>query len=227
MTGEDVARRVREGGWFAVAVTHSSYAAEHATPDNQRLEFLGDAVLQLTVSDLLYRRYPDLDEGRLTRFRIALVRQESLARRGRALGLGRLLRVGNGREAARLAQRESVLCDTFEAVLGALFLEDGFAAARDFVAQQVEAELAVLGDTPWLVDPKAALAERLQAAGHPVPTYRVLGRSGPDHAPRFEVGAYDGDEELARGSGANKRAAEEAAAAAVLGRDGGEPLVRG
>lgn len=217
MTGNDVAERVAKGGWFATAVTHPSYANEHPVAHNQRLEFLGDAVLQLTVSELLYRRFPDLDEGELTRFRAALVRQESLARRGRALGLGPLLRVGHGKGVDALQDQDSVLCDTYEAVLGALYLEDGFEAAHRFVAAEVEAEMAEFGEAPWLADPKSALQAALQAQGR-MPAYRVLSREGPDHKPSFEVGVYDGETELGRGSGASKRAAEEAAAKDAMRR---------
>jgi ribonuclease-3 len=217
MTRADVARRVRDGGLFAQAVTHPSYANDHGLADNQRLEFLGDAVLQLTVSDLLYRRFPKLDEADLTRLRAALVRQASLARRGRALGLGSLVRLSQGEQAKALQDQDSVLCDTYEAVLGALFLEDGFEAARAFVATEVEAELAELGEAPWRADPKSVLLYALQAQGRQ-PEYRVLARRGPDHKPTFEVAVYDGERELGRGEGPSKRAAEEAASRQALER---------
>lgn len=211
MTVGELRRRIGGGGLFAQAVTHPSYANEHGLADNQRLEFLGDAVLQLTVSDLLFARFPGLDEAELTRFRAALVREESLARRGRALALGTMLRLSPGEQSEALKDQDSVLCDTYEAVLGALYLEDGFEAARTFVAAEVEAEMAELGDAPWRADPKSALLYALQAVGRQ-PLYRVLGRTGPDHRPVFEVAVYDGETELGRGVAGSKRAAEEDAA---------------
>ena len=217
MNADDVARRVAEGGLFRQAVTHPSYANEHGLEDNQRLEFLGDAVLQLTVSELLYRRFGALDEAELTRFRAALVREESLARRGRALGLGELLRLSPGEQSRALKDQDSVLCDTFEAVLGALYLEEGFEAARDFVSAQVEAEMKELGDAPWRADPKSALLYALQALGRQ-PAYRVLERTGPDHRPTFEVAVYDGEQRLGSGRAGSKRAAEEAASRDALAR---------
>ncbi|MCL6595318.1 MAG: ribonuclease III [Firmicutes bacterium] len=218
VTGGEIAARVRGGGLFLTAVTHPSYAHERGAPDNQRLEFLGDAVLQLVVSDLLFRRFPALEEAELTRFRAALVRQEALARRGRALGLGRLLRLGQGEQAQSLRDQDSTLCDTFEAVVAALYLEDGLEAARAFIAAEMEAEMAELGEAPWRADPKSVLLYALQAAGRH-PAYRVVGREGPDHRPMFEVAVYDGERELGRGRGASKRAAEEAAAHAALEAD--------
>lgn len=215
MTPGEVARRVAGGGLFRQAVTHPSYANEHRLEDNQRLEFLGDAVLQLTVSDLLFRRYGALDEAELTRFRAALVREEALAGRARALGLGGLLRLSPGEQSRALKDQDSVLCDTFEAVVGALYLEEGFEAALAFVATEVEAEMAELGDAPWRADPKSALLYALQAVGRQ-PTYRVLGRSGPDHRPTFEVAVYDADRQLGAGTAGSKRAAEEAAARDAL-----------
>jgi ribonuclease III len=217
MTADEVRERVRGGGLFRQAVTHPSYANEHGLADNQRLEFLGDAVLQLTVSDLLYSRFSDLDEAELTRFRAALVREESLARRGRALGLGALLRLSPGEQSLALKDQDSVLCDTFEAILGALYLEEGFEAARAFVRTEVEAEMAELGEAPWRADPKSALLYALQAVGRQ-PSYRVLTRSGPDHRPTFEVAVYDGERELGTGSAGSKRAAEEAASRDALAR---------
>jgi len=215
VTPEELRRRVRQGGVFAQAVTHPSYANERGIADNQRLEFLGDAVLQLTVSEILYRRFPHLREGELTRFRAALVREAALAARGRALELGSLLRLGTGEPQKALRDQDSILCDTYEAVIGALFLEDGFDAVRAFVAAEVDAETEALGAAPWLADPKTVLQESLQEKGR-VPTYRVLRVEGPDHRPQFEVAAFDGEQELGRGVGRSKRLAEEAAAKAAL-----------
>lgn len=219
MTPDDLRTRVQRGGVFAQAVTHPSYANERGIPDNQRLEFLGDAVLQLTVSELLYRRFPQLREGELTRFRAALVREPALAARGRALRLGTLIRLGAGEPQKALREQDSILCDTYEAVVGALFLEDGFEVAREFVAREVDAEIEEIGAAPWLADPKTVLQESLQERGR-VPTYRVLRVEGPDHRPQFEVAAFDGDEELGRGVGRSKRLAEEAAAKAALNAHG-------
>jgi len=215
LTADEIARRAQAGGAIAQAFVHPSYAHEHGVEDNQRLEFLGDAVLQMTVSEILYRRFPRLDPAQLTRFRITLVRQEALARRGRALALGEVLRTGRGKDQGALSGRESVLCDTFEALLAGIFLEDGLEAARAFVEENVEAELAALGAAPWVVDAKTALQRPLERKGRR-PQYRVLERRGPDHRPVFTVGVYDGERELARAEGPSKQAAEEAAARRAL-----------
>lgn len=216
MSPDEVRKRIQAGGVFAQAVSHPSFANERGIADNQRLEFLGDAVLQLTVSELLYRRFPHLREGELTRFRAALVREPALAARGRALRLGALIRLGAGEPQKALRDQDSILCDTYEAVIGALFLEDGFDVARAFVATEVDAEIEEIGAAPWLADPKTVLQESLQERGR-VPSYHVLRVEGPDHRPQFEVAALDGDVELGRGVGRSKRLAEEAAAKAALG----------
>jgi ribonuclease-3 len=217
VTPEELRQWVAAGGLFLTAVTHPSYAHEHGVDDNQRLEFLGDAVLQLFVSEMLYHRFPTLREGELTRLRAALVRQASLARRARALGLGEVLRLGSGEPREGLREQDSVLSDTYEAVVGALFLTAGYEATRRFVAREVEEELQELGSEPWRADPKTALQEALQEMGR-VPTYRVLRTEGPHHHPRFEVAAYDGEVELGRGQGRSKRLAEEEAARDALRR---------
>jgi ribonuclease-3 len=215
VTRERLRRRVAESPLMRQAFTHPSYANERKVPDNQRLEYLGDAVLQLTVSDLVFRRFPNLAEGALSRLRAALVREESLARRAERLGMGELLRVGSGEDQAALRTLPSVLCDTYEAMIGVLYLEDGFEATRAFVAAEVEEELAELGDRPWLADPKTALQEALQRLGR-LPVYRVVAATGPAHRPLFTVVVEDAGRELGRGSGPSKKAAEEEAARHAL-----------
>ena len=210
----------RDPSLFQLALTHRSYCNEHgldAAHSYERLEFLGDAVLQLITSDHLYRRFPDADEGRLTKDRVSLVRREALAGAASRLRLGEYLRVGRGVEASGDRNQDKVLADVFEAVVAAVYLDQGLEAARRFVKRHLAQELAEIAlSGPPLDNPKSRLQELLQEQGRPTPSYRVAGRKGPDHDPVFTVEAVIGGEVIGAGRGRKKSDAERAAASDAL-----------
>ena len=197
----------------ARALTHRSYGAEH----NERLEFLGDAVLNLAVSDLLYERFAGSDEGDLTRVRAHLVREDSLHRVALTLGLPGVLRLSEGEARGGGAQRPSILADAVEALIGAAFLDGGFAAARE-VTRRLFGELILSTETDnWRKDAKTELQEWLQARRLPVPAYRIAATRGEKHAQTFEVECAVEALGLAeRGEGRSRRAAEQEAARRLL-----------
>jgi ribonuclease-3 len=197
------------------ALTHPSFANESRAKDNQRLEFLGDAVLGLCVSELLAGAYPEADEGELTRMRSALVNAGALARWGRERGLGDCLAMGRGACSGAERDQTNVLADAVEAVVAAVYAGHGLDAARALVREVTRGgldEVSRLGAR----DPKSALQERVQAAGEAAPRYRVLASLGPAHDPTFEVEVFVGETALARGTGKSKRTAERAAAARAI-----------
>jgi ribonuclease-3 len=200
---------------LAEALTHPSYSNETGAPDNQRLEFLGDAVLGLSVSEMLLAAHPDADEGTLTRMRAALVNAEALARWGRSVGINASLALGRGARASGDRDQTNVIADAVEAVVAAIYDAHGIAAARRLVEDVVREPMA---DAARLMgrDPKSALQERVQAFGLPAPVYRVIDARGPKHEPEFEVEAFVGDRLISRGAGRSKRIAERAAAEAAL-----------
>jgi ribonuclease-3 len=198
------------------ALTHSSYANETGDPDNQRLEFLGDAVLGLCVSEFLSAARPTANEGTLTRMRSALVNAEALARWGRARGLADCLAMGKGARTGGDRDQINVLADAVEAIVAAVYEARGLAGARALVAD-ITGEALQGGDLVDVRDPKSTLQELVQAAGYgEPPQYRVVSVAGLAHDPTFEVCVLAGDEVLGTGSGRSKRAAERAAAAAAL-----------
>ena len=205
--------RIRE------ALVHRSYVNEHRTagPHNERLEFLGDAVLDLVVAETLMERLPDAAEGELTQRRAALVNERNLAGTARELGLGRALRLGRGEEQNNGRDRSSILADAFEAVVGAVYLDGGYAAARRVALTWLGVAVEEVVSRREIGDVKTALQERLHAAGAPPPDYRVVAVEGPDHDPSFEVEAASGDRPLGRGRGRSKKDAEKAAARRSLG----------
>jgi ribonuclease-3 len=203
------------------ALTHASFGHEKRQhiPDNQRLEFLGDAVLQLTVTEELYRRFPQLPEGRLTPLRAQLVNRHHLQVLALALGLGDHLILGRGEENSQGRQRGSILADAVEAVLGAVFLEAGWAGARAIILRLLEPALAAMAEESIeqkTANPKGALQEKLQAEGDNPPLYRCLAESGPAHARIYEVVVEWQGRELGRGLGASKKEAEIRAAEVAL-----------
>lgn len=200
---------------FAEALTHPSYANESSEPDNQRLEFLGDAVLGLCVSELLARTRPEADEGTLTRMRSGLVNAEALARWARAENIGEAIALGRGARAGSEREQTNVLADAVEALVACVYDAHGLEGARKLVEQVVKEpiqEVERLGSR----DPKSLLQEQVQARGLPAPTYRVKGMRGPQHDPTFEVEVLVGDDVVGVGEGRSKRVAERAAAMAAL-----------
>jgi ribonuclease-3 len=210
--------RFRDRNLLQTALTHPSVAAdaEHAPPTNQRLEFLGDAVLGLILSQALYERYPGYEEGRLTKARARLVNRRTLAERARAIDLGLYLVLSAGEERLGGRQRLSALADAYEAVLGALYLDAGLEVARQFVLREFGPLLARVEDLPWPDNPKGDLQELLQASSANPPEYRLVSVSGPDHARVFECAVWHEGRELGRGKGPSKKAAETEAALEAL-----------
>jgi ribonuclease-3 len=200
------------------ALTHSSYANEHRTErvrDNQRLEFLGDAVLDICVSEMLLEKLPDADEGILSRAYGALVNGESLARWARDNGVAHALRVGKGAAATGISERTNVLADTVEAIVAAVYLDGGLPEARRVSSLILSAALADLTELSRR-DPKTALQELVQAGGGPAPAYRLLSVEGPDHDRHFLMAVEVSGKQLAEGRGRTKKLAEQAAASAAL-----------
>lgn len=205
------------------ALTHRSYAFEFAAPDvvsNERLEFLGDAVLELISSDLLYRHFAKAQEGELTNMRAALVRGSTLAQFARHLRLGPHLRLGRGEETTGGRDRDLLIASAFEAVLGALYLDGGIRAARALAEPLLRDELSKITEGKAIKDAKSRLQELAQARLGITPSYRVLSEVGPSHDRTFEVEVLIGELAAARGSGRNKRQAEQHAAAAALADEG-------
>jgi ribonuclease-3 len=201
---------------FEEALTHPSFANEQRTArHNQRLEFLGDSVLGFCVSQLLWTRFPDADEGVLTRMRAQLVNAEALAAWARKEELAHVLRLGRGAGAAGLRDSTNVLADAVEAIIAAVYLDVGLEAARAACERVVADELQAL-ESDGARDPKSELQERLQAIGGDAPTYELIETGGPAHQRWFKVGVSQGQRRLAEGSGRSKRAAERAAATEAL-----------
>lgn len=201
-----------------MALTHPSYGAEHGVEHYQRLEFLGDAVLELAVSRFLYAECPDLPEGRLTRIRAALVREESLYEAARGFGLGQMVRLSAGEERSGGRDKPSILSDVMEAVIAATYLDGGIDAAFELVRRALGERLLHpdIGDDP--LDYKTRLQELVQQDGGPTPTYEMVSQGGPPHLPRFSMRVMLGDEEIGRGNGQSKRAAQQQAAQAALAK---------
>ncbi len=209
--------RFRDHDLLRRALTHPSYSFEAGTKEQyERLEFLGDSVLGFVVTDHLYRRFPDFDEGRMAKLRASLVSGRALAAVAGDLGLGDALLIGHGAEAGGARTLRSVLADAFEATLGALYLDAGVEAARAYVmrvlAERLEPEaLAAAG-----LDPKSELQERTMAEAGLTPVYRIVAEAGPPHERVFTAEVLVGDRLLGQGSGATKKDAEKAAAAQAL-----------
>lgn len=200
---------------FEEALTHPSFANESSAADNQRLEFLGDAVLGLCVSELLARSQPDADEGALTRMRSALVNAEALACWARAEGIGDALALGKGARSGTEREQTNVLADAVEALVASVYEAHGLDGARrlvEHVVREPMQEASHLGSR----DPKSLLQEQVQARGLLAPTYRVKEMRGPQHDPTFEVEVLIGEEVVGVGEGRSKRVAERAAALAAL-----------
>jgi len=205
------------------ALTHRSWSAEHpGEPHNERLELLGDAVLDLVVTAALHALDPDANEGVLSRRRAQLVREATLAAAARRIGLGADLRLGRGEAASGGADKDSLLADALEAVVGAVFVAGGYESAATFVTHLLGEAIEVTGrgghpgDGPaGPVDPKTALQERLAVLQRPVPSYRLT-QDGPDHAPIFRADVLVGDDVLGSGTGGSKKAASQAAAEHAL-----------
>jgi ribonuclease-3 len=208
----------RDASLLQLALTHPSVAHEQGVPvqHNQRLEFLGDAVLQLILTQELYEKFPDFGEGPLTKARAKLVNRRALAEKGKALDLGAHLIVSRGEAAHGGRERPSALADTFEAVLGAIFLDGGMTSAEQFVERHFHEAYGELSSIPILENPKGELQELLQSRSSEAPQYHVVSTSGPDHDRVFECTVHHEGRELARGRGKSKKTAESEAAFMAL-----------
>jgi len=210
----------RDAALLRLALTHPSVAHElgSSVQTNQRLEFLGDAVLQLVLTRELYERFPAFGEGPLTKARAKLVNRKSLAERARELRLGEFLILSHGEESQGGRERPSALADAYEAIVGAVLLDGEFEAAREFIQREFRPLLRDLTVTPVIDNPKGELQEHLQAVSSEAPQYQVVSATGPDHDRVFECTVHHGGAELARGTGKSKKAAESEAALAALRR---------
>jgi ribonuclease-3 len=215
----------RDETLLRLALTHPSVAheANTALTHNQRLEFLGDSVLGLVLSRELFEKFPTADEGALTKSRAKLVNAGSLAAHARALDLGAHLILSRGEENTGGRERASALADAFEALLGAIFLDGGFEAARAFVLREFAADFTALAEGTDFQNPKGELQELLQARSPLAPEYEFISASGPDHDRIFECAVRHDGVELARGTGKSKKAAESAAALEALKKLRAEP----
>jgi len=208
----------RDTALLQLALTHPSLAHEQGVPvqHNQRLEFLGDAVLQLMLTRELYEKFPGFGEGPLTKARAKLVNRRALAEKGRILKLGEHLLLSHGEEVHGGRERPSALADAFEAVLGAVFLDGGFEASEQFVRRHFREAFGEVADIPILENPKGELQELLQVRSADAPLYHVISITGPDHDRVFECTVHHQGRELARGRGKSKKEAESEAALAAL-----------
>jgi ribonuclease-3 len=203
------------------AVTHSSFVNESSATtveSNERLEFLGDAILGFVVAEKLYQDFPDLSEGEMTKLRSALVRRETLARVARAVRLGSFLYLGRGEEASGGRGKTANLAGALEAVIAAAFLDQGVAAAKNLILRLLGEELARVASHGIGVDYKSRLQELTQSTGQSIPVYRLVEEVGPDHDKRFTVEVMVGDTVLGSGSGKSKKSAETDAARSALER---------
>lgn len=203
---------------LVTALTHRSYVNEHkksVSEHNERLEFLGDAVLEMAVTDYLFRNHKE-PEGVLTSWRAALVRTESISAAGDKLGYESLLRMSRGEKNGSQRARQQILANAFEAVIGAIYLERGYDESAKFIDRHILSKLESILETGSWRDPKSHLQEVSQRIDNRTPVYRVLEEVGPDHDKVFTLGVYVGDKLMGKGSGPSKQAAQQIAARAAL-----------
>lgn len=207
--------RFQNGALLSQALTHRSYGSPH----NERLEFLGDGVLNCVIAEDLYGRFPDLTEGQLSRLRANLVRKEALSALSEGIGLSEFLHLGEGELASGGSKRPSILADTLEALFGAILLDGGYPAARQAILQAYATSLAALDPAAPAKDAKTRLQEYLQGKKCKLPEYRVVATEGQAHKQTFQVECVIADLGLsATGSGSSRRVAEQRAAEQLLKR---------
>ena len=205
---------------LVTALTHRSYVNEHrksVSEHNERLEFLGDAVLELVVTEYLFAKY-DEPEGILTSWRAALVRTESIGEAGDKVGYAPLVRMSRGEKNGGERARQQILANAFEAVIGAIYLERGYDDAKAFTHEHIISKLDDILRTGSWRDPKSHLQEISQRVDGFTPVYRVLGESGPDHDKVFTLGVFVGDRQMGKGIGPSKQHAQQSAARAAIAR---------
>ncbi len=201
------------------AFCHRSYLNEHPDFDlgqNERLEFLGDAVLELVVTEHLFHNYPEKPEGDLTNWRAALVNTKMIASVAKRLGLGKYLLLSNGEKRERGKAKQYMLADTFEALIGAIYLDGGYRDAQKFIKDNLLIELPKIISLELFKDPKSELQEIAQEKVGITPTYEIIEESGPDHDKKFKMGVFLEEKKIGEGEGGSKKEAEEAAAKEAL-----------
>jgi len=201
------------------ALTHRSYLNEnpdYPLEDNERLEFLGDAILDFITAEYLYHKFPEITEGRLTNLRSALVRTESLSGYANSISLGEFLFLGRGEEDSGGRKRPAILCDAFEALIGAIYLDQGLEPARLFIGRFIEPALCAVLSSDAEKDAKSRLQEIAQSKYQLTPTYRTVKEEGPDHAKEFTVEVVIGTKPYGAGRGLSKQNAAQAAAQAAI-----------
>lgn len=201
-----------------VALTHRSYINENKQEKyhNERIEFLGDAVLELIISEYLYAKFPDRAEGELTSFRAATVKTDSLATVSKELGIGEFMLMSKGEEATGGREKDYLLANVFEAILGAIYLDQGYEACKQFVFRYLVPKIDNIVRERSDIDAKTKFQEVAQKLFHHTPTYEIIEEIGPDHEKRFVMGVYVGTKEYGRGEGSSKQKAEEQAAKHAL-----------
>lgn len=203
--------------WLNKALVHRSYCNEHpGTVSNERLEFLGDSVLSLIISSRLYQLLPSSPEGELTSRRSYVVQTTSLATKAQELGLDKIILLSHGEEESGGRQNTSLLANTFEAVLGALYLDRGLETCQDYLSQ-IFPDSYLTSDLQ-IKDPKSLLQEKSQSQGLGVPVYKTISSSGPDHAKNFVIAVFIDNQQISTGEGGSKQRAETASAAAALAK---------
>jgi ribonuclease-3 len=215
---ERIRYKFRNSLLLAEALTHASISLERKDYpfDNQRLEFLGDAVLQLVITEELFARFPDFSEGQLTKIRTRLVSRTALKEHAKTLRLGEHLMMGRGEEASGGRDRASTLGDSFEALVGGIYLDGGLKAAKNFILMVADENLEVVAAEPEEINPKGKLQEILQAVAPSAPVYELLDESGPEHLKHFRCRVVWEGINLGEGSGSSKKEAEVAAADMAL-----------
>lgn len=201
------------------AFLHRSYLNEHREvelPHNERLEFLGDAVLELVVTDWLFKNYPDKPEGQLTAYRAALVNANTLSELASVLQMDNYLLLSRGEAKDRGKGRQYILANTFEAVIGAIYLDQGYETASRFIADQIFPQAEAVIKKTLVEDYKSHFQHKAQEVFSLTPSYRTVAEEGPDHDKKFTVGLFLGEEQISTGSGRSKQDAEQAAARAGL-----------
>lgn len=202
-----------------LAFTHSSYANEHKLGKfdyNERLEFLGDAALDLVISKFIYEKFPEMPEGELTKLRAGVVCESSLARKAREIHLGKFLQLGKGEEITGGRDRESVLADAFEAVIGAICIDGGMKDVEDYVLSLMASVVEELKSDFKNIDNKTRLQEIIQKTSRMPVSYTIIGEKGPDHGKEFIVEVHHNGSMLGRGVGRSKKEAEQSAAGAAI-----------
>jgi ribonuclease III len=216
-TTEEIKNNFKDKNLFDHALTHRSWVNEHkgTRTSNERLEFLGDAILEFVVSREIFNKYPEKEEGYLTALRANLVNTVALSEFAKKINLGSVLYLSKGEEESRGRSNPSLLADTVEAIIGAIFIDSGISAAQDFIINNLLVELEKVASTP-LKDSKSLLQEHVQSLGFAAPKYKVTEESGPDHDKKFIIDVFVQNSAWGRGIGKSKSAGEQAAATDAL-----------